>query len=239
MRYGHQREFDDGLHALHSGIIRGTDGSLAARDEDLFHDECSPNGIEIRTPVLSLDEGRDLFERILDFLKAETARNFKTNETCGLHVNLSEVTMSATEAKHRLWYAHLARGFPEHTTLAKFNREDNEFCYPLFARGPVSQRPSAEEIVESIEQSFGSYGEHGKYHTVGFHGEDCRVNSPSNARRVEFRCLGNTNYHKKRKLLNETVDTIVKHATRAYENVAGKISVSGVRLPTSALRRAA
>lgn len=223
VKYGHQTAFDEGLRNVAPGIDRGTDGSCQGDFTDGFGTGHQGNGIEIRTPVLSLDEGLSLFDKILLFLgEEEDAGRFKTNDTCGLHVNLSEKNMVKNHLRFCRFYAHLVSHFPERRVLKLFNRTDNEFCHPLF----VSRGQARADYLELMALASASDFGREKYHSVGLHSYggatdnvgDTDCGEPEK-RRVEFRCLGNTNYHRNFEKLHTALDLIVASANYAYESV--------------------
>ena len=218
VRHGRQATFDQGLCRINNSIDRGTDGSVegyfttSARDVfDMWtgNTRRAGNGIEIRTPVLPLDKGLKLFEQILGYLADQSAAgDFKTNKTCGLHVNISEETMVTDGQSFREWYAYLVSMFPEREVLAMFRRTNNDFCRPLFCN------ESEQEIDAVLRMAHRGLGT-SKYHSVAFHGNSW---SPE-CRRIEFRCLGNTNYHLRYAELISTLELIIGAATEAYEHV--------------------
>lgn len=209
VRAGYQSEFDRRLFAINPLINRGTDGSVdgyfTTRGRDflgLFTSERTrANGIEIRTPVQTLSKGLELFEQILEYLAEQSAAgNFKTNVTCGLHVNLSEPSLD-TEMKFLWWYAHLVHAFPEHEVLRMFRRTTNTYCQPLFTKGATLPEPG--EVFSQVCRGF--LGNR-KYHSAA-----------NRVQRVEFRCLGNKDYHLKFDLLSRAIDAIIESARVGFE----------------------
>lgn len=245
VKYGHQEEFDAGLHAIKRGIDRGTDGSVEGYfvqpTKDAFGYDRTPlrrdigNGIEIRTPPLPKDASLELFYKILEYLEEWTVnKNFKTNESCGLHVNLSERQMIKTYQGFQKFYTHLICKFPEHDVLKLFNRSNNNFCHPLFTRG--EDKSDFASILQRVDYSH--LGKN-KYHTVAFHSTTDSYPDHIKYRRVEFRCLGNTNYHRKVDKLRTALDLILECATDAYQKVMANDETSEPVLRTSQYATAA
>lgn len=205
--------FDDGLAALDSRICRGRDGSVEGGGLKRIYGD-SYDGIEIRTPPLPLDEGLKLFEKVLHYMAEWSGKgSLATNSTCGLHVNVSEPVMAERFDLFCKFYAHIATHFPEQEVLKMFNRTTNTYCHPLFTRGGQKKADYLELQALAMEGEFGTH----KYHSVGLHnGRKSSGFSPDD-RRIEFRCLGNKNYHLATDKLGRAVDLIISSMQYGFD----------------------
>lgn len=228
-------EFDRGLRNIDPDIDRGEDGSVEGyfrrKGSWEYEGTCDGLGVEIRTPPHMIELGTERFGRILDYLNEWSERGeFKTNKTCGLHVNLSEGLMVATHDRFVEFYANLISVFPERQILKMFSRSNNTYCHPLFAYQDSdgdwkadygdARQSDVRSLINAIgNRSIGC----GKYHTAAIHSQPGNLNYFPDNRRIEFRCLGNLNYHKKVDKINEALDIIRLSATEAFFRVSDKL----------------
>lgn len=217
-------EFDAGLRSISSDINRGTDGSVDGHFQTrryhpsygYTYEGDDGDGIEIRTPPLPEKESLTLFYEILKYLELWTTRkDFKTNTSCGLHVSLSEKSMVQKFLTFQKFYSHLVCRFPEEKVLKMFRRTGNEYCYPLFTRKADKKFDAVLQRVQMMHLGCG------KYHTAAFHGYSDDYPDNIANRRIEFRCLGNKDYHRKVEKLQTALGIITECATEAFHSVIG------------------
>lgn len=216
----------DRLQTLHSQIELGSDGSV----NGCFKEGRWVNGGyvdyvrgypgEIRTPPLPLEAGLALFDKIVTFLnEQESAGNFFTDKTCGLHVSLSESSMVKSHKRFARFYGLLVTHFPEREVLKMFDRTGNDYCSPLFT---VQGQKKADYLEVAALAMINRFGR-GKYHSVAIHSgpdsDEMERTVRASDRRVEFRCLGNAGYHKDFEKLHRAIDLILDSALYAYDMV--------------------
>jgi hypothetical protein len=186
------------LSALSPGnIIFGTDGSITCPS--------SYQSIEIRTRKLSYSKGIKLLEEILSFFYTMVQVPdgqlpfIHTNETCGLHINISEHYITQ-RGKQDLLYCRMLQKFDQHKIAKLFNREDNRYCKPIPMK--AIYKKNIDELYNGFRGGLGQ----DKYHALSFRGE-----------RIEVRCLGNTNYPLKVDEIKESIDHLHDVAHKSYE----------------------
>jgi len=88
--------------------------------------------LEIKTEPLSEERATDLFNKILAMLVSfNMAGVLKTNDTCGLHINVSTDSMSTS-------YFNVIQKYNDGKYLDLWNRRFNPTCEPLSYRGNES-----------------------------------------------------------------------------------------------------
>ena len=175
----------------------GTDGSITCPSEY--------QSVEIRTRKLPIAQGLKLFEDILCFfytctqVPEGTLPFIHTNETCGLHINISEAYITR-RGKQDLWYCRMLQKFNQHKIAKLFGRENNRYCKPV----PVNNvyKKNIDELYNGFRGGLGQE----KYHALSFRGE-----------RIEVRCLGNKDYPLKVDLIKESVQHLHDVARKSYE----------------------
>ena len=201
-------EFKQGLLDINPDIQMGGDGSIEA---------CYPwIPIEIKTPKLPITKGLKLTEEVLDYLAHATyAGAFKTNSTCGLHVNVAEDYIFTSEHLKRRFYRNIIKMFNEHKVAKMFNRTNNRFCKLLkIPRKIKNDDITLDNELRKTRRRYDYETPYNyKYQSVAL--RPLRSGSYNINRRVEFRCLGNTDYQLKSKELSEAlnhIDECVKYA---------------------------
>lgn len=208
----HHSDLVDALDRIHPEIDVGTDGSVLPTG--LSPDAEFSDGAEIRTPPLPLEQGLKVFEKILVVMGRFSAnKKLVTNASCGLHVNLSEAHCAERFDRFCRFYAHVATHFPEQDILKLFNRTTNTYCHPLFTR--AGQKKADWQELQALAMS-GQFGNH-KYHSIGLHNGKKDNGYEPQHRRIEFRCLGNKDYHSAAGKLGIALDAIMAAANYAFE----------------------
>lgn len=168
-------------------ILFGDDGSIQLNDEDnLKQDEegTSFDVFEIKTFPLPVAKSLSVLSKIF---KLMIKYGVKTNDSTGLHVNISHDNKSRQKDFNPVTFLNTdlwAR------LLKKYKREDNEYC--------LIHHLKDDSLYEIFRQA-GEYDEH--HSAVSFR------NYPT---RIEIRTFGNKNYHKKFKTIKKDVAEILK-----------------------------
>lgn len=195
------------LRNFHDLVDVGYDSSITGYGADWV-------SLEIRTPKLKFDDGVKLMEDIVDYLATCThAGLFKTNSSCGLHVNISEANCFENVKTTRKFYRNIVKNFDENRIAKMFKRQNNSYCRRLLLppnakRNDASIHAYLEKYQDRLEGE--SAYEH-KYLSVAL--RPCH----SVPRRIEFRCLGNSNYQIKTDELHSALEHITTCVTSAFE----------------------
>lgn len=189
--------------------------------------------VEIRTSVVRSRAGVKLFEEMLCFLYlASQTGDWLTNDTCGLHINISEQRVF-DEGKQADYYCHVLAHFDEDAVLATFGRQANKYCLPFFKEGAAQTYADAKRLYANLkrrERAAADRGadkwhvNEGKYLAVSLRSSPTHesYDGPAeDAQRIEFRCLGNTDYHLRFDELDEAVNHIISVIRLAYREVMG------------------
>ncbi len=187
--------------------------------------------VEIRTSVVRSRAGVKLFEEMLCFLYlASQTGDWLTNDTCGLHINISERGVFDS-GKQADYYCHVLASFDESAVLSTFGREGNKYCLPFFKDGAAQDYASAKRLYANLkrrERAAADRGadkwhvNEGKYLAVSLRHSpqhDGYAGDEQENQRIEFRCLGNTDYHLRFDELDEAVNHIISVIRLAYREV--------------------
>lgn len=220
--------FEDSLSSLATTedgdclIQFGSDGSI----------KNVPNGyisVEIRTEVVRSKTGIRLFEEILCFLWiASQTGDWITNETCGLHINISEKN-TFDAGKQVDYYCHVLSLFDEFGVLERFGRLENKYCRQFIKDNRDFKNVKHQfNLLKRRERAAADRGDdkwrvnEGKYLACslrnspehdGYGGEEME------AHRIEFRAIGGSNYHLRLDDLDEVVNHIISCVRMAYREV--------------------
>lgn len=202
-------QFKVSLKNLSPHIQLGTDNSIRN----------IPSGyrsVEIRTSTLTLEKGLLLLEELFCFFYIASQENdFITNDTCGFHINVSEKGLFAKE-KQVDFYCNILKDFDEERVLKAFDRLNNRYCKRIF-------KEDEEKDIEKINKRFKNNLDGDKYLSVSLRGspQHGSYNGPSvKYQRVEFRCLGNKDYHLKFNELEDSINHIHETIVNSYEKCA-------------------
>lgn len=191
-------EFVHQLDSLSPGnIIFGSDSSI----------QCPSNyqPVEIRTRKLPYAQGVKLFEEMLCFFQTAmqvpqgTDPFILTNESCGLHINLSEAYITR-RGRQDLFYCRMLQKFNQHKIAKLFDRDNNRYCKPI----PIKNiyKKNIDELYNGFRGGLGQ----DKYHALSFRGE-----------RIEVRCLGNKDYPLKLNEIKESMQHLHDVARKSYD----------------------
>lgn len=220
--------YDDFFNAI---VLLG-DYSLIQIGEDMSIKDI-PEGyvsLEIRTKVLPSGKAIRLFEEILSFLYiCSQTEDFITNYSCGLHINISEKKVF-DNGKQLDFYAHILQNFDEMNLLQVFQRLNNKYCLPFFKDGDNKDIASIKHkfaLCKRRERAAAARGEEraakeSKYFVVALRNspvhEDFEGEDKKNER-IEFRGIGNKDYHLRFDDLNASINHMLEVVQLAYKTV--------------------
>lgn len=207
-------DFFKGLREINKNICVGGDGSI---EYDWPWSPC-----ELRTPKLTLVNGLKLTESILDYLANAThAGVYRTNSTCGLHINIAEDYIFTNETFKRLFYRNIVKIFNEYKVAKSFARTNNRYCKLI--KIPKKIKNNDELLESELRKERRRYDYNTPYN---YKYQSVALRPLRNAvfpQRVEFRCLGNTDYQLKTKELKDAFDHIEECVTEAYTETINHI----------------
>jgi hypothetical protein len=202
----------DYLYSLNHYMVIGQDASIRGYSHSKYY------GIEIRTPKLPYKQGLQILEDIICFLQELSyAGLFKTNNTCGLHINISESYSFRTRENREKFYSFVLSEFKESEMLRLYRRSNNRYCLPLNIpediKSDVSKIQNYIDNHEIERDGFINKVKGFKYLAASLREPTNRVNSS----RLEFRYLGNTGYQLKTDKLKISIDHIKECVDNAFQ----------------------
>jgi hypothetical protein len=117
-----------------------------AAEDGSIHDDDKYRGLEI---VVQYQKGVDAIGILREICTVLSLPQFKTNNTCGLHANVS-YTESAIEEVAELSY-YLSQKIDNNKIAQRFNRKNNEYCLPNLNTA-LDREEFNEALYESILQ---------------------------------------------------------------------------------------
>lgn len=187
-------------HACH-----GYDCAGDAKDYKSYTFETDAGGIEIVSPILTMDVIEDHIVKTFDFINS----NGSTNNGTGLHVTMS----FADDTLARLNRVKLAMLIGDQFLTAEFGRKGNRYTQSLVDAVSASitkiirTQPSIsnEEIERKLQSGFGvpgsDVGDGGKYRSANL------TKSTGEIPLIEFRIMGSENY-------TDDVPKVMRHIER-------------------------
>jgi len=201
--------YPTGQDYLFNQLLKSVYGKQVETSEDWsVNFNNSFNSIEIKTPPLPENTAIKKFFILIEKLKEF---GFVTNQSCGLHVNISEKklfqfnTLENPVVKKLCW--NFGNKFPVSVWRRAFKRQRNSYCewtknhQKYFKRSWKSIHCMAKD--RSIERG-------------AIFIDKVNLNNPKN-RRIEIRVAGNSNYHSNKELLLNYINTIREHMYVAYD----------------------
>jgi hypothetical protein len=197
------KEFKKIIKDLNKDIIIGNDGSIIPVD---YHNHST---FELKTPPLSSLKSFKLLSKIFDVIE----KYGYTNETTGLHVNISPICKKLYYSINPIYIA----SHPLFEKIVKdFNREDNEFCV-TYSKEDFKSEP-VKNNIDFWHRNVGEccYNYDPLVINPDYYGHSSAVNfdnyhtKKSKDSRLEIRAFGNTNYHKKLDKVLKHTDEIIK-----------------------------
>ena len=198
----HAKTFESLVFAEHSGVVFDDDGSIEPPWDREYEneDDGGYKTFELQTPVLPPGSALRLLDKIFYYLRKYGG----TNESCGLHVNISSTNKKRMKRFNPLPF--IVNPMWE-KLLKDFGREDNDYCLPI-CRLEKNKSPMA--LVES-----GFLNGDGDYCGSGFDKDSCinmshwyggeRLDS-----RIEIRGPGGDKYHRRFRVVSHYVKKIIK-----------------------------
>lgn len=197
----------------------GSDGSIKNVPAG-FH------AVEIRTEKMKLRTGVRVFDDMLSFLYlASEVGDFVTNQTCGLHLNVSERILFEAE-RQADFYCHILTSFDEAGILERFGRTGNKYCLPFAKENRAFEDIRHQyQLLKRRERAAADRGDdkwkvnEGKYLAVSLRGNPTHSNydgPEENNQRVEFRCVGNADYHLRFNDLDYALNHMLKCVRAAH-----------------------
>lgn len=209
---------DDGVSLIRFGV------------DDSVHDV--PPGfspIEIRTSIMKLARGLEVLELMLSYLYLfSQTGDFQTNSYCGLHINVSETRTFDDDDQKDMYFKVLAE-FDEDRVLKTFDRVRNRYCLAFFKDVAKCDKDldcikDAYTKMKARERAARARGEdrpsrESKYLAVSLRDSPAHssYDGPSEkAQRIEFRCIGNSDYHLRFDDLNWSINHMIDVMRVAY-----------------------
>lgn len=200
--YAHQSLFntESGYHHQLAKLLSSTGVAVTGGTDSSIRDyPATYCAAELRTPTQRWKPGCENFEKLLCALYPLTESGlFGTNDTCGLHVNVSEASITGGEELDD-FHTHILSHFPEHEVLKMFGRVGNRYCRPY-----TTTKDETIEDIRVIKE--GEDPDLKKYHAVANRGRG----------RIEFRCLGGKNYQIRWPVLKDALKLIRESIVYAY-----------------------
>jgi hypothetical protein len=177
---------------------------LSDDDGSLEFDDYNILTVEYKTPPLPEKEA---FKKIFEVFEKLNQVGFKTNNTCGFHVNISEknLFLKGGVTKRRGFCWHFARELQPRIWLKAFRRVTNDYCYWNAEHSEYFKDGKSPNEIRYLDFNLGRGA-------IAF-GKALQKGERS---RLEIRAAGNANYTKKFSLLNEYFKAIRKSMYNAY-----------------------
>lgn len=227
--------YDQFVESMTALSVRQCDGESNISFGDDESIKTIPAGfvaVEIRTLAMRWPVAISLLERMLCFLwLASQTDDWRTNACCGLHLNISEkgVFKSGDQVD---FYCHILKEFDESSILTTFNRVGNKYCLPFFKDGAARDIDSIKHQYNLCKRreraALASHGDcraarESKYFSVSLRDspvhDDYQGEHRANTR-IEFRCIGNEDYHLRFDDLDTSINHMIDCVRAAYSAVA-------------------
>lgn len=182
----HWNTFHKFLERHSKYVYSDTDGSIEWFDSDFDDYDCVEHncrGVEIKTRPLRSKHAMELLQLVFDVVNACGM----TNDSCGLHVNISSSVKRKMVSFNPLSFIS-TKLWDE--ILKKFDRYDNDYCQSL--DGCDKNKPIVSRLLNLFDNNDCFDG---KGSCVSFNG--FRSGGLSKYSRVEIRAFGNKDYTKK------------------------------------------
>lgn len=168
---------------------------------------------EVISPPIPGAEALRTLEKFLKFMRGIEA---ETNESTGLHINVSFADKKYTQSIDLL---KLISSIPDIKLTDNYNRRYNDTCSPVEFFFNTNRRILVQKMPETREEKrqliLKDYIiKSSKYHTVN-------LKKWKRRKYIEYRFAGNTRYEFKFKTIKQDIKTVLKCMTRACD---GKIS---------------
>lgn len=195
-------DFKMGLQNLNSRIKFGRDSSIVSIPYEYMD-------IEFQTPKQNEKEAFELLEEILSYLVIMTEEKiFITNQSCGFHINMSEKNIFQHGFQLQ-YYSNILHNFDESKILKTFGRENSTYCRNFKKTNRCNTVKSIYnriKYLDDIQDDVNYYNRvpsNKKYYSVALRENPRRSNEHNH--RIEFRGIGNKDYHLRTKDLTEAI----------------------------------
>jgi len=198
--------FSAGLRQINPYMKIGYDSSII----DIPAGYCN---IEFSTPKLTGKAAFKQLEEILCYLWLLSQESiFLTNASCGFHINMSERNIFSS-GKQLEYYSNIVWNFDEEKMLKMFGREGSTYCR-AFKKANRCKNIAAiykkishlDKIQDQIEY-YDRIPRNKKYYCVAL--RENPNDSFQKNHRIEFRAIGNKDYHLRLKDLTEAVNHVI------------------------------
>lgn len=199
-------EFKNGLREINPNINIGYDASIVGVPFG-YHN------IEFSTPKLSEKCAFVQFEDILCYLWILSQESiFITNSSCGLHINMSEANIFSS-GKQLQYYSNIVANFDEDAILKLFGRENSTYCRAFKKSnrcrsvGAIYKKISYLDKIQDRIDYYQRNRLNKKYYCVAL--RENPTDSFEKNHRIEFRAIGNKDYHLRLKDLTKAVSHVI------------------------------
>ncbi len=180
------RRFCYTIHNIQKGINIGEDGSINTYNAGGF-----ARGVELRTLPLPPKDAMILLEKLFEVINEFGF----TNNSCGLHVNISSKNKENMKKFNPLPFLHSKIW---NQILSKFGRKNNGYCRPVVNN---KKGRTNVDVLKTLSVSTN------KYRCVTLSNFGSGLNKTS---RIEIRGFGNSIYTRKFNLVSKYVKKIMK-----------------------------
>lgn len=198
------------LKAIHPNIVLGYDSSIEC-DEDWRDDYTYDNnfrglsGLEIKTPPLSTRKSLDVLHNTFELI---SECGF-TNSSCGLHASFSP---KSDEIYYKV-DPFVILDDPLWGNMKKeFDRQDNEYCQST-TFNYSNRKVVAKKLRLFNDIMDGDINDDQHYNEVNFENYHEKRRGDS---RIEVRCMGGKDYHKKFNDIAKNIHFIIATLKRGY-----------------------
>jgi hypothetical protein len=177
-------------------------------------DATVPKGVELVTNPLTFDEALDCIDQVFSYI----SKIGNTDQSTGLHINISNrsksfkdinvvKSMTLLDEHHKMfgnsprWAARLAGAEPNFAGLLQKNRVGETAIEQL---AKILAVQGVEKFVDVFEKAILRHGASEKY--MAFNIKSLNKDISLSERRVEYRLVGGTNYHRRK---NEVVNEML------------------------------
>lgn len=199
-------EFCRGLREIHPKMTIDEDSSIRKIPEGYV-------AIEFSTQKASKKSAFKVLDEILSYLWLMSQDGiFLTNSTCGFHVNMSEEKIFQF-GKQLEYYSNIVWNFEENKFLKLFKRQRSTYCRPFKTTNrcnDVNDVFKKIKHLDSIANNIPYYERipaNKKYYAIALRENPEKLDEKNT--RIEFRFMGNKDYHLRQKDLTDSLSHII------------------------------
>lgn len=174
--------------------------------------------VEIVTPPLPYGEAKNVLKHIFSYIEEIGG---KTTEDCGLHANISFVSSIKQEILMEACY-FVPLFLKDQRILKTFRRTDNDYCHSVYKSiqdmaEEIVVRKTSFSILSKLKEAYSNISDsEGKCIAVNLAHLEEYEDDPG-VGYIEFRCIGNKNYHKKRDEIMKAVVLYVQSMEKTVD----------------------